>query len=98
MPSPAASVARSTRTGSFAGSSVNWARMYSRSSGIVEPWITASTSAYPRCVSTRVSQSTVWAYSLNTTTRSSDHSAPSGRHTWSRNDTKASARESGRFS
>ena len=44
MPSPAASVASSTRTGSLAGSSVNCERMYSRSSGGVEPWITASTS------------------------------------------------------
>ena len=35
-------------------------------------------------VSTRVSQSTVWAYSVNTTTRSLDQVLPSGRHTASR--------------
>ena len=37
--------AASTRTGSLDGSAVNCERMYSRSSGGVEPWITASRSS-----------------------------------------------------
>ena len=42
MPSPAESVATRTRTGCLSGGAVNLARMSSRSSAGVEPWITAS--------------------------------------------------------